>query len=200
MPFAAHQTRQSARISVESPPTHRRQRRCETGKMRSEKGNLRIQARGGPREEERKARSEGSRKRDSDCSMRSRVGWATRVDTGGAVTCTDCHSQTGQWAGAGPLASSVKADCRDSCADRGAPDVSDVTCVCVSAPNVLKNTYSSDTNAASLRFAGEVSDKNRLPEISPVYYTRSLFDYSTQNPLFCKNSTQNTHEGRVACA
>ena len=92
-----------------------------------EKGTVRNQARGGPREEERKARSEGRRKRASVCSMRSRVGWATVVNTGGAVTCTDCHSQIGQCAGAGPAASSVKADCRVSCADWGTPDVPDVT-------------------------------------------------------------------------
>ena len=98
---------------------------CETGNI-AVLGKVRDQARGGPREEERKARREAKRNVTAVCLMRRRVGWATWIHAGGAVTCTDCHSQTGHCTGADPLASRVKAGCRELDGGRGAPAVSDV--------------------------------------------------------------------------
>ena len=104
------------------------------------------------------------------CAMPSRTGGTSWAEMSGGVTCTDCHSQMGQCAGLASFAARVKAAYRDVCAECEALFDADGACECVSVPNVLKNTYSSDTNAATLRFAGEVSDKNRLPIVSTLSY------------------------------
>ena len=83
----------------------------------------------------------------------------------------------GQCAGTEPLAAGENKMRREA-SEAGDPTRSERACECVSAPNVLKNTYNSETNAATLRFTGEISDKTRLPEFLH-YYTAESLDYST---------------------
>jgi hypothetical protein len=153
-------------MPVDRPPTHRRRRRCETDRRQPKQE--RNQASGGPREEERKAGRAGRRKVTAICATPSKVGWTTWAGVGAGVTCTDCHSQIRQCTGTVPPAAGVTTVWREPWATGGAPGAADRASECASAPNVLKNTYNSATNAASLRFTGELSDKNRLPAVSEL--------------------------------
>ncbi len=171
MQATAHACRRQGRSElVARPAAHWSQSRYEIGERQTQKE--RDQVSGGPRVEERKAGRAGSRKKNAFRAMPRRVGWTSWTDVGGGVTCTDCHSQRGQCAGAGSVRATVKEVWREWEAECEAPADSDGACECVSVPNVLKNTYSSDTKAASLRFAGEFNDKKRLPVVSTLPYVR----------------------------
>jgi hypothetical protein len=188
---AYHSCASIACLSMGKLSMHRRRRRCAdeqaidtqaTTQVRNgRKATLKDyeglktwnQARGGPREAERNAGRQGRSKRRSVCAMRKRAGGRTAEVTGGEVTCSDCHSQMGQCTGPGRAASAERAVCwevREEAASIG----SGRACECASAPNVLKNTYSSDTKAASLRFRGEVSDTNRLPGVGLCVTIRQI--------------------------
>lgn len=73
--------------------------------------------------------------------MRSRVGGAKTAGVGGATTCSDCQSQTGQCVGTEPLRSAESEVWRESLFDVAESEtIPHKTCEWFSAPNVLKNT------------------------------------------------------------